>query len=300
MAKLLHVAVIVMATVRWALAFSSAGWKHAWKSTTRRSLSHSIPTQQFRFFSSTTPNPTTQNEGKQENDPASIRQKALHQSLQKIQLDPIQIEQANSKNMEDPTTGYDAAFGRPAIRAYRSFLYSKNIPDDLTQSMLAAQADNCARQIEFLRRRHLAHQTDWVRHTDSEDKLSEHQVNPPRRFPLIMVLDNIRSAFNVGSLFRTADACGVQEVITVSYTNLLYFPNFQDKLKPKCWATVSPFIASHWDYSTSRWIRGRKTEQVSSGGRKASCQPAFWFHTRSPGCNESRVSRLACDWAGNH
>jgi len=37
-------------------------------------------------------------------------------------------------------------------------------------------------------------------------------------FPLTIVLDNLRSAFNVGSIFRTADACGCKEVITTGIT----------------------------------------------------------------------------------
>ncbi|MFO7676398.1 MAG: TrmH family RNA methyltransferase [bacterium] len=39
----------------------------------------------------------------------------------------------------------------------------------------------------------------------------------PRR-PVFIVLDNIRSAFNVGSIFRLADACRAAEVITCGYT----------------------------------------------------------------------------------
>ncbi len=39
-----------------------------------------------------------------------------------------------------------------------------------------------------------------------------------RIFPLIVVLDNVRSAFNVGSIFRTADACGCLEIVTTGIT----------------------------------------------------------------------------------
>ena len=35
---------------------------------------------------------------------------------------------------------------------------------------------------------------------------------------LIVVLDNVRSSFNVGSLFRTCDALGVKEVVITGYT----------------------------------------------------------------------------------
>lgn len=35
---------------------------------------------------------------------------------------------------------------------------------------------------------------------------------------MIILLENIRSALNVGSMLRTADACGVQRVLYVGYT----------------------------------------------------------------------------------
>lgn len=34
----------------------------------------------------------------------------------------------------------------------------------------------------------------------------------------VVVLDNIRSSYNVGAIFRTADGAGVQEVVLVGYT----------------------------------------------------------------------------------
>jgi len=35
-----------------------------------------------------------------------------------------------------------------------------------------------------------------------------------RKNPVVLVLDNLRSAFNVGSIFRTAETGGVSELIT--------------------------------------------------------------------------------------
>lgn len=157
------------------------------------------------------------------------RRDALHDALRRIHLDPEVLSKANLKNMQDPTLGYDSEIGKPAIRTYRSFLYPKKADefsagddDAYAQSRLLSAADRCARQIDFLRRRHLSHETDWVRHTDTEDFVSDSErkdLSEPSRkgaFPLILVLDNVRSAFNVGSIFRTADACGCQQVITVS------------------------------------------------------------------------------------
>ena len=36
--------------------------------------------------------------------------------------------------------------------------------------------------------------------------------------PIIIVLDNVRSAFNVGSLFRTGETAGIAELVTVGIT----------------------------------------------------------------------------------
>ena len=67
-----------------------------------------------------------------------------------------------------------------------------------------------ARQIDFLSKRHRSREAEWVRHIDTSDQR--------RTFPLVLVLDNVRSANNVGSLFRSADACGCLEVLTCGIT----------------------------------------------------------------------------------
>lgn len=39
-----------------------------------------------------------------------------------------------------------------------------------------------------------------------------------KKFPIVIILDNIRSALNVGSAFRTADAFALQQIICIGYT----------------------------------------------------------------------------------
>ncbi|MFZ9695882.1 MAG: TrmH family RNA methyltransferase, partial [Chitinophagaceae bacterium] len=46
--------------------------------------------------------------------------------------------------------------------------------------------------------------------------VEEFHVAP--KFPVIAVLENIRSAYNVGSVFRTADAFLIEAVYLVGYT----------------------------------------------------------------------------------
>jgi 23S rRNA (guanosine2251-2'-O)-methyltransferase len=40
----------------------------------------------------------------------------------------------------------------------------------------------------------------------------------PSKLPLILVLNNIRSAYNVGAIWRTADAAGIEQIITIGIT----------------------------------------------------------------------------------
>ena len=39
-----------------------------------------------------------------------------------------------------------------------------------------------------------------------------------KRFPVIAILDNIRSLYNVGSIFRTSDGARIEAIYTVGYT----------------------------------------------------------------------------------
>lgn len=55
-----------------------------------------------------------------------------------------------------------------------------------------------------------------VRSRDLDVPFDEYARRP--KFPVTLVLDNLRSAFNVGSLFRTADTARLERVITCGYT----------------------------------------------------------------------------------
>ena len=141
--------------------------------------------------------------------PIDSRRDLLYKELIKLNIDADSLQIATEEYMNDPLVGYDGRFGKSAQRTYMAFLYPKNIESTevVEESRLSASAGRCARHIEFLLRRHRAHQAEFVRHTDS-GKVDR------QTFPLVLVLDNLRSAFNVGSLFRTADAAGCELVLT--------------------------------------------------------------------------------------
>lgn len=50
------------------------------------------------------------------------------------------------------------------------------------------------------------------------DRCSVEEFKQARKIPLVFVCDNIRSALNVGSIFRTADALGCEKVVLCGIT----------------------------------------------------------------------------------
>jgi hypothetical protein len=219
--------------------------------------------------------------------PPNRRAIILNQKLERIiqsQGATIEVMNAALRPMQDPMVGYDQRFGRSALRAYQAFVFPKStstsakrqdvlsstnvrgtesnnktirncdLDDDnsdlseITMIQLEAAAGRCARQIEFLIKRHQSHQTEWIRHhddatvatlsfssssnnnnnktitvakvanSDHDYNDSSKQTTSQRLFPIVLVLDNLRSALNVGSLYRTAETCACQAVLTCGIT----------------------------------------------------------------------------------
>jgi 23S rRNA (guanosine2251-2'-O)-methyltransferase len=105
--------------------------------------------------------------------------------------------------------------GTSAERAYRSFVFPKG-PVALAVADNPARVRIVAQQVAFLAREHRAHTAAYLRNTDLRE--AERQAAALRTFPLTIVLDNIRSAENVGVMFRIAETAGVREVITCGFT----------------------------------------------------------------------------------
>ena len=73
-------------------------------------------------------------------------------------------------------------------------------------------AENAAHQIAFLHRHELARRAEHLRNTDAAAAAREAKGLTPH--PLTIVLDNVRSAENVGSIFRSADCGRCCELVT--------------------------------------------------------------------------------------
>ena len=53
---------------------------------------------------------------------------------------------------------------------------------------------------------------------DELDRLDLESYKKEEKIPIVILLDNIRSAMNVGSAFRTADCLGIEEIILTGIT----------------------------------------------------------------------------------
>ncbi len=65
-------------------------------------------------------------------------------------------------------------------------------------------------------------------------RMSVEEFKQAQKFPIILVLDNIRSGLNVGSIFRSADAFGIQQIYCCGYTPV---PPHREVLKSALGAT---------------------------------------------------------------
>ena len=78
-----------------------------------------------------------------------------------------------------------------------------------------------------------------------------------KKLPIIIVLDNVRSALNVGSVFRSSDAFRVEKIILCGITAQ---PPHKEVLKTAIGATES----LQWEYieDTKEAVKQLKSEQV--------------------------------------
>jgi tRNA G18 (ribose-2'-O)-methylase SpoU len=80
--------------------------------------------------------------------------------------------------------------------------------------------------------------------TTELNRLSAPEFRALEKFPLIILLDNVRSGLNVGSIFRSADAFNVEKIICCGITPV---PPNRDVLKSALGSTET--VA--WDYASS-------------------------------------------------
>lgn len=104
--------------------------------------------------------------------------------------------------------------GSAALRTYNSFILPKS-KGALAMANQPQRAAVVANNISFLMREHRSHQQEWLRNHDrsvkeaAELKNSQQSSTPE----ITIVLDDIRSAHNVGNIFRAAEASSCQQIL---------------------------------------------------------------------------------------
>jgi 23S rRNA (guanosine2251-2'-O)-methyltransferase len=116
------------------------------------------------------------------------------------------------------------------------------------------------------------------------------------RFPFVVVLDNIRSLWNVGSIFRSADICGVGHLYLTGITGCpprpeirktalgaeevvswTYYPHFQEALDflekegyaliaLECSPSALPLAQMHWPASPFALLLGNEVSGIQAEG----------------------------------
>ena len=138
------------------------------------------------------------------------RRQRLHFHLSELGVDAAALEDASFRS-QTTMAGFDERFGKSAIKSYRAYIDPKpSRLENVARENVEIAANRFARQIDFLAKRHRSQAAEWVRHIDESQSR--------RIFPLILVLDNLRSAANVGSIYRSAEACGCMEILTTGIT----------------------------------------------------------------------------------
>jgi 23S rRNA (guanosine2251-2'-O)-methyltransferase len=103
----------------------------------------------------------------------------------------------------------------------------------------------------------------WLNRTVRDDEFlvrSEDQMDKKERtfFPLTLVLDHIRSAFNVGAFFRLADSLGAERLILTGYT-----PTPQSLSVQKTSLGAEDSVPWEWVEDLGSWLeKERETQQV--------------------------------------
>lgn len=103
--------------------------------------------------------------------------------------------------------------GSAALRTYTSFVHPRSA-GALANAEKPQRAATIANSIAFLLKEQRATADAWLRNHDRA--LSELPLAPPH--PLIVVLDNVRSAANTGNMLRAAEAARVRHVYCCGMT----------------------------------------------------------------------------------
>lgn len=105
----------------------------------------------------------------------------------------------------------------PGYKVYNSFVHPRE--KHLQRARDEAQqpaARRAASQVAFHLKQERARHAEYLRNTDAAH--AERQQQGLKLHPLVLLLDNVRSAYNVGNILRTAETAAVERVICCGLT----------------------------------------------------------------------------------
>ena len=161
------------------------------------------------------------------------REVELRAALQKLGVDADSIE------------------GGPPKKAFQTYVRPRAKDNAVGQT-----PENAAHQIAFLQRHELARRATHLRNTDLAAQARRAAGLTPH--PVHIVLDNVRSAENVGSIYRSADCGRVENVITCGFTPN---PLSTSKLAKTAFGAESAVSTQHYD-NTGDALRALKERGI--------------------------------------
>ena len=145
----------------------------------------------------------------------------------------------------------DSIEGGPPKKAFQTYVRPRAKDNAVGQT-----PENAAHQIAFLQRHELARRATHLRNTDLAAQARRAAGLTPH--PVHVVLDNVRSAENVGSIYRSADCGRVEAVITCGFTPN---PLSTSKLAKTAFGAESAVSTQHYD-NTGDALRALKERGI--------------------------------------
>jgi predicted O-methyltransferase YrrM/tRNA G18 (ribose-2'-O)-methylase SpoU len=139
----------------------------------------------------------------------------------------------------------DEFVGSAALRAFHSYVCPRPAKRaSCDQEPLPKSSERVSHQISFLVRQHKAERTEHLRNRDRA--LEEYKAKGLEPHGIAVVCDNLRSAYNVGSIFRTADGARAAEVVTCGLTPHPLGPG-DEKIRKTAFNSVNSVASRHFD-----------------------------------------------------
>lgn len=151
----------------------------------------------------------------------------------------------------DSLLGEEDFQGTPPARIARSFICPRKnrsylpVPIERAAKTTAEQISLAVRRLRADRLASVLRNIDKPTPLlDSDQSTSRKKSSEHRPHAVMLVLDNLRSAFNVGSLFRTAETAGLAGIITCGITP---HPPYHEKLRKTGFQAIDTVPTQHFD-----------------------------------------------------